>query len=100
MCKYINKLLCNSSNNKQQFTDNIMSFIIKHCECDECNLNYKKVIAVIKIRKFIRNHCKNNIKHQKLKSISDTDIVFNSKFWMNEYYNKLNNLNTALQFII
>ena len=93
MCKYINKILCDSPDNLSEIS---ITFITEVCSCDECKKNYKKVQSIIIIRRFMIKYLKKNNIYKKLKSISDNNIIFNYKPWMINYYNNINNLNNAL----
>ena len=98
MCKNINKILNDSTNIKCVF-DNLIEFVVKPCDCVECIKIYNEMNAMIIIRTFILKYCYINY-NIKIKSISDNNIIFNSKDWMYQHYNKINTLNMTLKLII
>ena len=92
MCEYSLKIIQNSKKTDKPWKP-IYNYLIKRCDCESCQLTYKKITASIRIRKLFRRKLKSlNNNSRILKSISDKDIDVRQKIWMLPLTDDINDL--------
>jgi hypothetical protein len=69
---------------------NIINYLLYPCECDECKIDYKRIHAGLKIRKYFRNHVyRDSPIYNNVKSIHDKTTDYKYKTWMDDVTNTI-----------
>jgi hypothetical protein len=78
----------------------LIEYILNNCECSECqNLN-AKIKSLIQIRTLIRQKLKqDNSISRRLKSISDKEVDYKTKKWMDTIYKQMTDYQSVLDYI-
>lgn len=99
MCDLVNDVIDNSKKSDKPWVP-LYDYLIKQCNCDHCQNNYKKIDAIFKIRISFRKKLKTLNKkprNLKSKSIGEREYDHLHKHWMLPLYDNINDIHLYLQ---
>ena len=99
MCIKLDKII-NDSDGPIKDNKHLISYILDNCSCEYCRKIDSQVQAIILIRNLAREklNMENSIS-RRLKSISDKEVDYRIKKWMDVIYNQTTDYQSIMEFI-